>query len=167
MTTFDLRLPLGEDEIKSLNRGDKVLLSGTLYTARDEAHRRFKEMIRRGEDIPIPWKETALFYCGPSPTPPGKVSGAIGPTTSARMDEFTPPLLDLGLKVMIGKGERSPQTEEQIRRHKGLYLVCVGGASALLTQKVVSRETFLWPSLGAEAVYRIVVQKLPCYVSVV
>lgn len=167
MKVHKLNLPLDEKTIRSLKRGDKILLSGEIYTARDLAHTRFLEMIKNKEDITIPFAETALFYCGPSPTPPGRISGAIGPTTSARMDEFTLPLLKQGLKVMIGKGERSPETEAGIRKHKALYLVCVGGASALLTQCVVSRETFLWPSLGAEAVYRLVVQDLPCYVAVV
>jgi len=167
MKTHKLELPLDSKTIKSLERGDKILLSGTIYTARDLAHTRLIEMMRSNEEIPIPWSETALFYCGPSPTPPGRVSGVIGPTTSARMDAFTPLLLEQGLKVMIGKGERSPETEAAILKHQALYLICVGGASALLTQCVVSRETFLWPSLGAEAVYRFVVQDLPCYVAVV
>ncbi|MBW6513864.1 MAG: FumA C-terminus/TtdB family hydratase beta subunit [Candidatus Syntrophosphaera sp.] len=165
MKTYKLSLPLDPQVIHNLKRGDKILLSGVLYTARDQVHARLAELIHRGEDIPIPLSEGALFYCGPSPTPPGKISGAIGPTTSSRMDRFTPLLLEQGLQVMLGKGERSPEVESAIRKHGALYLVCVGGISALLTKSAVSRETFLWPELGAEAVYRIVVQDFPCYVA--
>lgn len=166
MTTHSLLLPIPETERSMLRRGDKVLLSGVLFTARDQAHLRLLEVLRKGEPLTLPLAGSALFYCGPSPTPPGKPSGAIGPTTSARMDPYTLPLLERGLKVMIGKGERSPEISEAIRRYGALYLVCVGGISALLTRCVVSRETWLWPELDSEAVYRLVVHNLPCYVDI-
>ncbi len=165
MQTLKLQLPIPPDIQSTLKPGDKILLSGTLYTARDIAHARLCELIRQGQPLPLPLADSALFYCGPSPTPPGKISGAIGPTTSARMDRFTPLLLEHGLRVMIGKGPRSAEVANAIRSHGALYLVCVGGTSALLTACVVSRATFLWPELDSEAVYRLVVQDLPCYVA--
>jgi len=167
MKTVTLRLPLDRVTRYQLEPGDKVLLNGTIFTARDQAHARLTTMLERGEASPIPLNESALFYCGPAPTPPGMVSGAIGPTTSARMDRFTRLLLRHGLRVMIGKGDRSPEIEASIRQHEGIYLVCPGGCSALLTQSVVSRETYLWPELGAEAVYRLAVHDLPCYVAII
>ena len=167
MRTFHLTLPISEAEKRELRRGDKILLSGTLFTARDQVHAKLVELIRTGEPNPLPFSESALFYCGPSPTPPGKVSGAIGPTTSMRMDKYTRILLENGLKVMIGKGQRSPEIEKAIKEFGALYLVCVGGISAILTRCVVSRETFLWPELDSEAIYRLVVKELHCYVSIV
>lgn len=167
MRVRKLSLPFSSEIISSLIQGDKILLDGTLYTARDLAHSRLVELMRAGQTSPIPLDEGALFYCGPSPVPPGKVCGAIGPTTSARMDRFTSFLLENGLKVIIGKGDRSPEVCHVIRKHGAVYLVATGGISALLSRRVVSRETFLWPELGAEAVYRYVVQDFPCYVAIV
>jgi len=167
MKVRKLSLPFSSEMISSLIQGDKILLDGTLYTSRDLAHTRLVELMRAGQPSPIPLDEGALFYCGPSPVPPGKVCGAIGPTTSARMDRFTPFLLENGLKVMIGKGDRSQEVCHAIRKHGAVYLVATGGISALLSRRVVSRETFLWPELGAEAVYRYVVQDFPCYVAIV
>lgn len=167
MKTHRLSLPTPSEAISRLEVGDKVLLSGEVYTARDRAHIRMLEIIGRGESLPFDLEKTAIFYCGPAPTPPGRVSGSIGPTTSSRMDPYTIPLLEKGLKVMIGKGERSSEVESAIRQHHAIYLICVGGISALLAQCVVSRETFLWPELGAEAVYRLVVKNFPCYVAIV
>ena len=167
MRTFHLTLPISEAEKREMRRGDKILLSGTLFTARDQVHAKLVELIRTGEPNPLPFSESALFYCGPSPNPQGKVSGAIGPTTSMRMDKYTKALLEHGLKVIIGKGQRSPEIENAIKEFGALYLVCVGGISAILTRCVVSRETFLWPELDSEAIYRLVVKELPCYVAIV
>ncbi len=167
MKVRKLSLPFSSKLISSLLPGDKILLNGSLYTARDRAHTRLVELMRAGHTSPIPLDEGALFYCGPSPVPPGRICGAIGPTTSARMDSFTPFLLENGLKVMIGKGDRSKEVCNAIRKHGAVYLVATGGISALLSRCVVSRETFLWPELGAEAVYRYVVQDFPCYVAIV
>jgi fumarate hydratase subunit beta len=167
MKVHKLQLPLHDIPGLKLHPGDKVLLSGTLYTARDQAHRRLNELIKSGKPLPWDLAGSAIFYCGPSPVPPGKICGAIGPTTSARMDPFTPLLLEQGLKVMLGKGDRSPSVEQAIRSHKALYLVAVGGISALLAQHVSSFELFLWPELGAEAVYKMDVVDLPCYVMTV
>ncbi len=167
MNTHKLTLPLTSSQIKELHQGDKILLSGVIHTARDQAHLRLIDLLIAGNPLPFDLSTTAIFYCGPSPTPPGKVSGSIGPTTSIRLDPYTIALLKNGLKVMLGKGQRSPEIESAIREHGALYLVCVGGCSALLSKSVVSCETFLWPELGAEAVYRLEVKDLPCYVAIV
>jgi len=167
MNIHKLQLPLSNIPSLKLQAGDKVLLSGNLYTARDQAHKRLCELIKAGDPLPWDLAGSAIFYCGPSPKPKGKICGAVGPTTSARMDPFTPMLLDHGLKVMLGKGDRSSQVEAAIREHQALYIVAVGGISALLAQHVNSFELFLWPELGAEAVYKMEVRELPCYVMIV
>ena len=165
MKTHKISLPLSSETILSLSPGDKVLLTGTLYTARDKAHRRLVDLIQQGKPLPLPLSETAIFYCGPSPIPPGKICGAIGPTTSSRMDTYTPTLLEHGLKVMIGKGERSATVKEAIKQHQALYLVATGGVSAYLSTHVTKFEPFLWPEFGAEAIYKMEVVDFPCYVS--
>ncbi len=166
MMIHELSLPVATPGLAKLSVGDKVLLSGELFTARDRAHERLLDLIRRGVELPLDLERTAIFYCGPSPTPPGRISGAIGPTTSCRMDKYTIALLERGLKLMIGKGERSLEVTDAIKAHGALYLVCVGGISALLARSVVSRETYLWPKLGPEAIHRLVVKNLPCYVAI-
>ncbi len=165
MKVHSLNLPLTEQEISSLKIGDKVLLSGILFTARDAAHRRLYSMLSEGTNIPFELNNAAIFYCGPSPTPPGRVCGAIGPTTSARMDRYSPLLIERGMKVMIGKGERSEVVQACIHDHRAVYLTCLGGVSALLSEAIVSCETFLWEELGTEAVFKLVVLDLPCYVA--
>jgi len=151
----------------NLQQGDKVLLSGTVFTARDAAHKRIVEMLEKGEKLPFDLKEAAIFYAGPTPARPGAVCGAIGPTTSVRMDKYTPVLLKAGVKVLIGKGERSPETVKAIKEHKALYLVAVGGAAALLAQCVTSCEVIAFQDLGTEAVRKLVVKDFPCYVAIV
>lgn len=165
MRTHRLLLPLDPLSISEMKIGDKILLSGIVYTARDQAHGRLVALIKEGKECPIPLRETAIFYCGPSPTPFGKICGAIGPTTSSRMDVFTPVLLDAGLKIMIGKGDRSVECLTSIKEHGAVYLTAIGGVSAVLNQCIVSCETFLWDDLGAEAVYRMQVKDFPCYVN--
>jgi fumarate hydratase subunit beta len=167
MTIHKLTLPIGIQDIEKLTAGDKVMLSGTIYTARDAAHRRLINLITEGSPLPIDLPSSAIFYCGPSPTPSGKICGAIGPTTSSRMDPYTIQLLQYGLRVMIGKGERSPMVAEGIKKYGAVYLSCLGGISALLSQSIVSCETFLWPELGAEAIFKLNVCNLPTYVSIV
>lgn len=167
MQVHELRLPLRAEDIRKLKEGDKVLLSGVIYTARDQAHKKLIELIEKGVDLPFKLRETAIFYCGPSPKAEGKVCGAIGPTTSSRMDGLTLPLLEQGLKVIIGKGERSEVCERQIREHGAVYLTAIGGISAVLARTIVSCETYLWEELGAEAVYRMELDRLPCYVGIV
>lgn len=167
MNIIKLDLPLDAEKISSLKVGDKVLLSGVIYTARDQAHRRMVDLIEQGESLPIVPRETCIFYCGPSPTPPGKICGAIGPTTSARMDKASLILLDHGFRVMIGKGERSPELVQKIKDKSGVYFVCTGGIAALLSKFVVSCETLAWSDLGAEAIYKLMVKDFPVYVAIV
>jgi len=164
---FHFDLPPAADGIASLQAGDKLLLSGVLHTARDKAHARLCELIRQKKPLPIDLASSTLFYCGPSPKPDGRICGAIGPTTSSRMDPFTPMLLRHGLRCMIGKGDRSDEVLRAIRAHHAVYLVATGGISALLSRCVVSCETYLWRELGTEAIYRIVVKDFPCYVHTV
>lgn len=167
MQTYNFNLPILPSVIPQLSVGDKLLLSGELITARDAAHRRIVNALCNGIRLPFKLRDIALFYCGPSPAAPGKPCGAIGPTTSSRMDSYLPLLIKHGLRLSIGKGDRSPEAEKLIRESGSLYLVCVGGAAAYLSQHIVSCETFLWPDLGAEAVYRLVVKDFPAYVSIV
>ena len=167
MKQIKLQLPYIASACPVLAAGDKVLLSGIIYTARDQAHKRLLDLIRRGEPMPFDLSQTALFYCGPSPAAPGQICGAVGPTTSYRMDSYVSAMLEAGLRVMIGKGNRNPDTEALIHQSGALYLIAIGGVSAVLSQHIVSCETFLWPELGAEAVYRMYIEELPCYVGVV
>lgn len=163
MNIHNTQLPISDISIHKLQPGDKILLSGILYTARDKAHQRLTELLISGNPLPFDLSSSAIFYCGPSPTPPGKICGAIGPTTSARMDSFTPLLLQHGLKVMLGKGDRSPQVMQAIKEYKAIYLAATGGISALLSRCVISFDLFAWPELGAEAIYKMEVKDLPCY----
>ncbi len=167
MNLHCIRLPFSEINILELKIGDKVLLSGEILTARDAAHKRIVQLLDGGEGLPFDLSTTTLFYCGPSPSLSGRACGAIGPTTSSRMDLWTPRLMDAGLRVMIGKGERSSEVKERIERHGGLYLISIGGAAAYMARRVVSCETFLWPDLGAEAIHRLIVKDFPAYVAIV
>ncbi len=153
--------PLSREAAATLRCGDAVLLSGTVYTARDAAHRRFLEALRRGEPLPFPVEDAVLFYVGPTPAPPGRVIGSSGPTTSYRMDAETPALLRLGLRGMIGKGRRSPEVIEAMRQAGAVYFGAIGGAGALLSECIRSAELVCYPDLGAEAVRRLEVVDMP------
>ncbi len=161
-----LRLPLTEEERRALKAGEMVLLSGIMYTARDQAHLRMVKALEEGEDVPIPLEEAALYYCGPTPARPGRVTGAIGPTTSSRMDPMTPPLLARGLKLMIGKGARSPEVIEAMVEQGALYLSAIGGAGALYADCITAMEAVAYEDLLSEAVYRIKVRDFPAVVAV-
>lgn len=163
MNIHKLNLPLNPQAIASLSKGDKILLSGTLYTARDKAHQRLLQLIHENKALPFPLAESAIFYCGPSPIPAGKICGAIGPTTSSRMDAYTPFLIEHGLRLMIGKGERSAEVQASIKKHGALYLQAVGGVAAYLAGHVTSFKLFAWPEFGAEAIYQMEVKDFPCY----
>lgn len=167
MRIFNIQLPFTYSLIEKLEVGDKVLLSGVILTARDAAHKRMHQLLSRNQELPFDLSTSTLFYCGPSPVPPGMNCGAMGPTTSARMDIWMPELIEHGLKVTMGKGERSKEVEDIIRKSGSLYLVCPGGAAAYLAKHIVSCETFLWPELGAEAIYKLVVKDFPAYVAIV
>jgi len=147
-----IQLPLTKDTIKTLKQGESVLLSGNVYLARDAAHKRLCEMLERGETLPIDPVNAAVYYCGPTATPPGRVIGSAGPTTSSRMDAYTPAMLDAGITVMIGKGPRSGDVARAIHNAGAVYFAAIGGAGVYLASKIVSCETVAFPELGAEAV---------------
>jgi fumarate hydratase subunit beta len=165
MIVKEIRLPLAKVDYLSLNPDDKVLLTGVLYTARDQAHKRIVEYLDAGKELSFALQDAVIFYAGPSPARPGQICGAIGPTTSARMDKYTPLLLEHGVKILIGKGERSQEVLAAISNHRSVYLSAVGGAAALLSQCVTACEPIAWQDLGAEAVYKLSVKNFPCYVT--
>ncbi len=163
---YKLNSPFTKEAVAPLRAGDRVLLSGTVYTARDAAHKRLMELLDRGQELPFPLPGSAIYYVGPTPEPPGRVIGSAGPTTSGRMDAYSPRLLDLGQPVMIGKGGRSRQVIEAIVRNGAVYLAAIGGAAALMSACVRSAETVCWEDLGCEAVRRLEVENMPLIVAI-
>lgn len=161
-----IALPLDDAMIAELRAGDSVLLSGTIYTARDSAHRRMVELLDQGEPLPFDINGQTVYYMGPSPAVPGKVIGAAGPTTSGRMDFFTPKLLEAGLKGMIGKGMRSDSVKEAMKRYGAVYFAATGGAGALISKSIKKAEVIAWEDLGTEAVRRLEVENLPVTVAI-
>lgn len=166
MNEIKITTPLDTDTIKSLKCGDSVLITGFIYTARDAAHKRIIEAIKKGEKLPFDLKNSIIYYTGPSPARPGKIIGAAGPTTSYRMDDYTPILLESGLKGMIGKGDRSKKVIESIVKHQAIYFVAIGGTAALLSKKIVSSEIIAYPDLGTEAIRKLYVKDFPVYVAI-
>ena len=158
--------PLTKETIRQLKAGDTIELSGTVYTARDAAHARMAEALETGAPAPFDYEGQVVFYAGPCPAPPGKPIGSIGPTTGGRMDAYSPGLIKAGLRVMIGKGERSHKVVEAIKAHDGVYLVAVGGVAALLAECVKTAETIAYEDLGTEAVRRLTVENLPVVVAI-
>ena len=156
-----LETPIDKEKLKALRAGDMVYLSGTVYTARDAAHKRMMECLDRGEALPFPLEGSVIYYVGPTPEAPGQVIGAAGPTTSGRMDAYSPRLLDLGQPVMIGKGARSRQVKEAIVRNGAVYLAAMGGAGAVMSASVDSADVVCWEDLGCEAVRRLHVTDMP------
>ncbi len=159
-----LSAPLTDADVERLRVGDRVLISGTVYTARDAAHARLVELLKRGEPLPFDLEGQIIYFVGPTPPPPGRPIGSAGPTTAYRMDPYSPILIEHGLKAMIGKGRRSPEVREALQRHKAVYLGAVGGAGALLSQRIVSAEVVAYEDLGPEAVRRLVVKDFPAVV---
>lgn len=159
-----LTTPLTKDKVNDLHSGDYVYISGTIYTARDAAHKRMYESILKGENIPIDLKDNIIYYLGPSPAREGRVIGSAGPTTSTRMDKYTPTLLDLGLNGMIGKGKRSKEVIDSMIKNKAIYFAAVGGAGALLSKKIVESEVIAYADLGTEAIRKLRVENLPVIV---
>jgi len=159
-----LTTPLSSDDVSGLRAGDRVIISGILYTARDAAHRRLVDLLDQGKELPIPLEGQVIYYVGPSPAPPGKVIGAAGPTTSYRMDAYAPRLMELGLKGMIGKGKRSQEVKEAMMKYKAVYMAAIGGAGALMAQAIKEVEIVAYEDLGPEAIRRIRVENLPVIV---
>ena len=160
----NITVPMTEEEARALKAGDSVLISGTVYTARDAAHKRMDETIKRGEKLPFDVKDNVIYYMGPSPAREGRPIGSAGPTTASRMDKYAPTLLDLGQKGMIGKGKRSQAVKEAIVRNGAVYFAAVGGAGALLSQKIVKSTVIAYDDLGTEAVRELEVEDFPVIV---
>ena len=159
-----IAVPLLDDVVAGLEAGDRVEITGWIYTARDAAHKRFSELLSTGGNLPINIQGEVIYYVGPAPAKPGYVCGSAGPTTSSRMDPYTPALLDLGLKGMIGKGLRSSKVVESIKKNSAVYFAAVGGAAALISRSVKKMEIATYEDLGPEAVYRLYVEDFPAIV---
>lgn len=159
-----IKAPVNQEEIKTLRAGDMVYITGIVYTARDAAHKRIAEAIERKQSLPIDFNNNIIYYLGPSPAREGCVIGSAGPTTSSRMDKYTPALLDLGLKGMIGKGKRNKEVQEAIVRNHAVYFAAVGGAGALLSRCIKKSTVIAYDDLGTEAIRELYVENLPVIV---
>ena len=166
MKIHRLSTPINQDIIADLQVGDKVLISGPIYTARDAAHKRLIQLIDEGKELPFDLDGEIIYYVGPAPAPPGKIIGSAGPTTSYRMDSYTPQLLERGLKGMIGKGQRSDQVKRSIIKNRAVYFVAIGGAAVIMAEAVKSVEIIAWGDLGTEALRKLEVVDLPCFVGI-
>lgn len=156
--------PLSGEDAAALRAGDYVYLTGTIYTARDAAHKRMYEALEKGEPLPLEMKDNVIYYMGPSPARPGRVIGSAGPTTASRMDKYAPSLLDLGLRGMIGKGKRTQEVRDAIVRNGAVYFAAVGGAGALLSRSIISAEVIAYDDLGTEAIRKLEVKNFPVIV---
>ena len=159
-----ITVPFSGDEAKKLKAGDYVYISGTIYTARDAAHKRMYEAVKEGKELPLSVADNVIYYMGPSPAREGQVIGSEGPTTASRMDKYAPTLLDMGLKGMIGKGKRSQAVIDAIVRNGAVYFAAVGGAGALLSKCIISAEVLAYDDLGTEAIRRLTVKDFPAIV---
>ena len=159
-----IQAPLLEEEIRDLRAGDYVYITGTLYTARDAAHKRMQEALDRGEDLPFDIRGQVIYYMGPSPAREGRPIGSAGPTTASRMDKYAPRLLDLGLKGMVGKGKRTKEVLDAVVRNKAVYFAAVGGAGALLSKRILKAEVIAYEDLGTEAIRKLSVENFPVIV---
>ena len=157
-------LPTTKEELSWLRAGDMVYISGTIYTARDAAHKRMSEALDEGQDLPIEIKDNTIYYMGPSPARAGRPIGSAGPTTASRMDKYTPRLLDMGLSGMIGKGKRSQDVIDAIVRNGAVYFAAIGGAGALLSKAIVASEVVAYDDLGTEAIRKLTVEDFPAIV---
>jgi fumarate hydratase subunit beta len=166
LTDLEVRvtLPLTDEDVAQLKIGDHVRISGTIYTARDAAHDRLIRALDAGEALPLDLRGQLIYYTGPTPARPGRVIGAMGPTTAMRMDPFTPRLLEAGLKATMGKGNRGPEVREALKRHRAVYFAAVGGAGALLSQFIRKVEVIAYEDLGTESLKRIEVSDFPAVV---
>ena len=166
MSAVDITTPLSNRAIFELKAGDRVLLSGTIFTARDAAHKRMVDSLQKGGELPFNIAGQTIYYVGPTPAKPGSIIGSAGPTTSRRMDKFTPALLDLGLKGMIGKGYRSTEVIESMKKNKAVYFAAIGGSGALIAKTIKSLEVIAYEDLGPEAIYKLSIKDFPAVVIV-
>lgn len=156
--------PITKETARSLHAGDYVYITGTMYTARDAAHKRMYEILQKGGELPVDWKDQVIYYMGPSPAREGRPIGSAGPTTASRMDKYAPQLLDLGLGAMVGKGKRSQAVIDAIVRNGSVYFAAVGGAGALLSKCITSAEVVAYDDLGTEAIRKLTVENFPAIV---
>lgn len=163
--TFHLKTPLKSEELEKLNIGDKVFISGKIYTARDAAHKRLVELIDQGKELPFDIQGQVMYYVGPAPAPPGKPIGSAGPTTSYRMDPYAPKLMDNGLKGMIGKGPRGENVIKSMQKNKAVYFAAIGGAAVVVASSIKSAKIIAYEDLGTEAIREMEVEKFPCIVA--
>ncbi|MBU0635034.1 MAG: FumA C-terminus/TtdB family hydratase beta subunit [Candidatus Omnitrophica bacterium] len=163
---YKLKAPLTKDKIGKLRTGEALVYDGILYTARDQAHRRFAELIKKNKKLPIDLKGQIIYYCGPNPAAPGKIIGACGPTTSQRMDRFAPALMKAGVLGMVGKGERSPDVVRAIKKYRAVYFATYAGCGALLSRYVKNKKIVCFEDLGTEAVFALNVSNFPLLVAV-
>lgn len=161
---IDIKVPCLREDLRKLHAGDMVYITGEIYTARDAAHKRMYDALREGKKLPIDIEGKFIYYLGPSPARPGAVIGSAGPTTSSRMDKYTPELLDLGMYAMIGKGKRNPEVKDAIVRNGAVYFAAVGGLGALLSKCISSAEVVAYEDLGTEAIRKLTVERLPVIV---
>ncbi len=160
-----LQTPLTDEDVAQLKPGDKVLISGKIYTGRDAAHKRLVELLEKNQELPFDIKDQIIYYVGPAPAPPGKPIGSAGPTTSYRMDPYTPALLDAGLKAMIGKGPRSRSVIESMIKNKAVYLAAIGGAAVVIAESIKKSRVIAYEDLGPEAIRELLVEDFPCIVA--
>ena len=156
--------PINKETARSLHAGDYVYITGTMYTERDAAHKRMYEILQKGGELPVDWKDQVIYYMGPSPAREGRPIGSAGPTTASRMDKYAPQLLDLGLGAMVGKGKRSQAVIDAIVRNGSVYFAAVGGAGALLSKCITSAEVVAYDDLGTEAIRKLIVENFPAIV---
>jgi len=158
---YNLEVPLSKDELKKLKAGDIVKISGTIYTARDAAHKRMIGMLEDGKDLPFDIRDQVIYYVGPCPAKPGEIIGSAGPTTSGRVDAYTPKLIELGLSGMIGKGLRGNDVVEAMKKYGAVYFGAIGGAGALIAKSIINEEIVAFPDLGTEAIRKLTVNDFP------
>ncbi|MBE0067896.1 Fe-S-containing hydro-lyase [Thermoanaerobacterium thermosaccharolyticum] len=161
-----INTPLTEEVIKNLKAGDTVLITGRIFTARDAAHKRMIELLNNGQDMPVDIKNQVIYYVGPCPAKPGQAVGSCGPTTSGRMDAYTPKLLEIGLKGMIGKGYRSQEVIDAMMKYHAVYFTAIGGAGALLSERVIESKVVAYDDLGPEAIHEFTVEDFPVIVTI-
>ena len=164
MAAKKITTPLTDEVVKSLKAGDSVLITGTIYTGRDQAHKRLVETLKAGKPMPVDLRGQIIYYVGPAPAKPGYAIGPAGPTTSGRMDPYTPALLEYGMKGMIGKGNRTPEVIEAIKKYTGVYFASVGGAAALIAKRITKCEIMAYEDIGAEALMKLTVEDFPAVV---